>query len=268
LKATISVDKAKAYRELFEKVGHAGMPELMKDEDDGIALQAAWEFNKKAVKRTKAIPNETDDIYDRDELAKFLPFLKARTKASVPQWWGEAILDVDLFIAQHHAFGSRPINPVPKLSKSKAEIWVPEGAELEHDGDTMVYTSGSQKIKFPKNAFGEMLDDAMSGLLGEKRTVLISYTTLSGFPYKIAGFEGKGGEPSWKADVWAAGRTGLGGGEGHHWVELTAKDGSIFVFGAESHGMYMESFDIATGKVLCRFCTCYWDNCSEKWDLK
>ena len=67
--------------------------------------------------------------------------------------------------------------------------------------------------------------------------------------------------------MWAAGRTALAG-YGVHRVELAGKDGSVFVFGTESHGMYLEAFDLATGKCQFRFCSCYWFTFSETWNLK
>jgi hypothetical protein len=155
--------------------------------------------------------------------------------------------------------------------KSKEGLLVPEGAELEQIGDTVSYSTGGRTVEFPTTVFrGRPFNDIMLGLIEEKRSTIISSSNLGGFPFNMAGFEGKGGKPSWEADIWAAGRRLFVGAGGfvNHCVELIYKDGSVFVFGAESHGMYMESFDIATGKCKFRFCTCYWFNFSEKWELK
>jgi hypothetical protein len=111
LKASSPADKAKAYRELFEKVGRAGMADLMKDEDDGIALQAAWEFHKKVVKR----PMGDDDIYDVDELKKFVAFVKERSKAPVPEWWADCILHVT---SCHLVFTPSATSPRIRFRKS------------------------------------------------------------------------------------------------------------------------------------------------------
>src|SRR5262245_57447199 len=37
----------KAWKALLQRVGPAGLPELMKDKDTSIAVQAAWEAHKK-----------------------------------------------------------------------------------------------------------------------------------------------------------------------------------------------------------------------------
>ncbi len=270
VKASSSKLKAKAYQSLFKATGQKGLADLTKDDDTGIALQAAWELHKKAAMRPKHIALRTDDVYDHVELEKFVTFLKQKTKAPVPNWWAETILDVDVFPGRHHAFSSTSKTPVPKLRKSKAGVEVPDGAEVTEDGDALAYTSGGRSVKFLKTAFDANIDDAMAGLLTEKRSVIASYTTACGARFQLAGFEGnggKGGKPTWTADVWSSGRTELGG-RSFHLMELTQKDDSVYVFGAESHGMYMEAFDIATGKCRFRFCTAYWFDFSEAWGLK
>jgi hypothetical protein len=260
-----SRDKAAtAYRRYFAHLGRAGLRERLTDKDTAIALHAAWEVHKKPVKRAKLIDNRADHIYDRDELSKFVAFLKDRTKAPVPDWWTEAIAEVELFPGRHHGFPWK--NTVPKLRKTKTGLYVPDGVKLEEDGGMLVYTAGDRAVEFQKSAFADGLDDCFLGLVGEKRSVIAAYSDASGFAFTIAGFEGKGGKPTWKAEVWAAGRMILAG-QGYHNVELKEKDGVVFVFGAESHGMYLEAFDIATGKCQYRFCTCYWFNFSEMWDL-
>jgi hypothetical protein len=265
VKADTPDDKAKAYKALFEKVGKAGLSELMKNEDTGIALQAAWEVHKKVVKRPKEERGRVDDIYDPDELKKFVEVVKKRTKAPVPDWWAKNILDVDAFVGEHHAFISEK-DAGQKTVKSKAGASVPNAAELEELKEALVYTVGKRSVEFPKDTFGK-LADCYAGVIGEKRSAVAAYSDSSGFAFEIAGFEGKGGKPTWKSDVWASGRTILAGA-GHHWVEVIEKDGTVCVFGAESHGMYAEAFDLATGKSTFRFCTGYWFNFSEAWHIK
>jgi hypothetical protein len=101
LKSPNGVYLGRAYMALFLRVGRAGLPELTKDADPGIALQAAWEVHKKAVKRPKHISGRSDDIYDPNELAKFTTFLETRAKIKPPDWWSGSFRDVDLFPGSH-----------------------------------------------------------------------------------------------------------------------------------------------------------------------
>src|SRR4051812_7481789 len=71
LKADDENAKVNAYRALFTAVGRAGLEDLTKDEDAGIALQAAWEANLKPAKRAQPVDHRTDDVYDPAELKKF-----------------------------------------------------------------------------------------------------------------------------------------------------------------------------------------------------
>jgi hypothetical protein len=91
--------------------------------------------------------------------------------------------------------------------------------------------------------------------------------STAGFQYEIdvTGLRNK--QLVWSGKVWAVGRR-EGGGLGVHQIEILVSDDRLFVFGAESHGMYAEGFRLDDGKPLLRFCTCYWFNFSERWKLK
>ncbi|HJZ56210.1 MAG TPA: hypothetical protein VKE74_14685 [Gemmataceae bacterium] len=263
LKAASARVKAEAYQKWFQEVGRAGLPELTKDTDTGIALQAAWEVHKKPAKRPQPLELRTDDVYDPAELGKFLAFLKDRTKAPVPTWWAERVVDVDLFPGRHHGFDGRG---GPKLRGSKAGIVVPEGVELERREGTLTYSVGGRAVEFPADVFAPYFVDILTGLVGEKQSVVAGYVRGGGFEFSLAGFEGKGGKPTWKGEVWAAGR--VLGGNAFHRAELTQAGDTVFVFGVESHGAYLEAFDIPSGECRFRFCTGYWFRFSEAWELK
>jgi hypothetical protein len=264
VKADTAEKKAEAYKAFFLKVGRAGLKDLMKDDDTGIALQAAWETYAKPIKRRPAVGARADDVYDPAELKKFVAVLKERTKAPVPDGWAAAMTDVDLFSGAHHAF----IGPLVDETDTPTEPRTGRGdLKAELNGDNIVCSAGGRSVAFPKDTFGGILTESFVGSVGEKRSVIAAYTKASGFAYQVAGFEGEGGKPVWKAEVWAAGRDFLGG-RGYHAVDFVETDGVAYLFGMESHGAYAEAFDVATGKVKFRFCTCYWWHWSEAWGLK
>jgi hypothetical protein len=214
----------------------------------------------KAAKRNVKVDLRADDVYDQAELSAFVAFLKGRTKAPVPDWWAIAVTDVDLFPSQHHAF----------VGSGEAAQKRPEDCKklrVEEKGNNLVCTTDGRFVEFPKDTFDLRFTGSLVGWLGEKRSMVAAYTDVSGFPYQMCGFEGRGGKPAWKTHVWAAGRSFLGG-IGYHRVEMTEKDGVVYLFGMESHGAYVEGFDVASGQVRFRFCTCYWFHHSEAWGLK
>lgn len=71
----------------------------------------------------------------------------------------------------------------------------------------------------------------------------------------------------WQAEVWAVNCLQLGGFANFHFdIEVTSD--TVYVFGAESGGLFIEAFQRHDGKCLLRFCTCYWLNYSEEWNMK
>jgi hypothetical protein len=198
-------------------------------------------------------------VYDPAELCKFVAFFKERTKAPVPEWWATGVTDVDLFTGEHHAFVG--------ISKKK-ETWAALAKKrlvVEAKGDNLLCSAGGRSVEFPKGTFRGLIDSFV-GLLGEKRSVVAAYMDI-GFAYEVAGFEGKGGKPVWKARVWAANRHFVAG-FGYHYIEMTEKDGVVYLFGMDPHCAYVEAFDMISGKVQFRFSSCYWMFHSEAWGLK
>lgn len=258
------VEKAAAYRAYFGRVGRAGRAGLTRDEDPGIALRAAWEMHTKAVERP-ARSHRADDIYDPAELGQFVAFLKAGAEAPVPGWWEKCVTDVDLFPGRHHAVIGAAERPGdgPKEREAATGATVPAGAELEKKGDRLVSSAGGRAVEFPADTF-DGLAESYYGVIGEKRSAVAGYSVLSGSRSALVGFEGRGGKPARTADVW--GPAGPGGA-GFHWVEVLERDGAVYVFGAESRGMYLEAFDPATGTCRYWFCTCYRFHNSEAWGL-
>jgi hypothetical protein len=275
LEAKSPDDKAKAYQALFEHVRRAGLPQLMKDPDVGIALQAAWEANAKPTKRARHIDNRDDDIYDPASLRDFVQFLSERTNAPVPEWWAKCVTHVErgkirhMFEAVINASELVPAVTLPEY-KEIAGIYVPQEAGLARKGDRFVYSANEQWVKFNKDPFGKSRLDSVTGTLGQKWSAIAAYRSSGGgMPFHVAGFEGEGGEPSWTATVWAINRKSIFGYSGrNHWVELTENAGTIYVFGVEGFGMYVEGFEAVTGNCLFRFCSCYWWHWSEGWGPK
>src|ERR1700733_8278834 len=74
-----------------------------------------------------------------------------------------------------------------------------------------------------------------------------------GYQFPIACVERQTGRVVWCTDVWAVRRGFCSGSPNIHYVEVVASRDSLFVFGAEVCGMYVESFDKTSGASICRF---------------
>ena len=127
-----------AYKSLFQHVGSNGVKKLIDDEDVSISLQAAWETNKKVVKREQSIPGLTDLIFDERSIEDFLEVLQKRLKNEPPAWWRARILQGytspgnkdDFFVGQHHTF----LFEIP-------ESGLPEIPKIEMNKDDAIITS-------------------------------------------------------------------------------------------------------------------------------
>lgn len=275
---TPAEEQARAYRALFEKVGRAGLPELTKSKDTSLALQASWELHKKITQRLEKGLNGGHDTYESDEVKKFLTVLKERTKASVPEWWQKSImsLEVQVYrgrgwshlvdIQQYH--DKKAFQP-PGMKEAKLKGWsilIRDGAALTLDGEAFCYKADHLTLQLPKD-FLFWPREAVADAISDKVVCLAPYMTCGGFGFTIAGFEPKNSKCLWEAKSWATGRRDIGGPSAGHRVELVVSNDTVFVFGAELWGMYAEGFDLTTGKCRFRFCTSYWGNFSERWDI-
>jgi hypothetical protein len=271
IKADTPEKKADAYKAYFLKVGRAGLKDLVKDEDTSIALQAAWESHK-LIKRDPAVRGRADDIYDPADLKNLVALLKERGKVNVPDWWGSAVVVVDVFPGHHHGFiglaDEPPVSVREKLHQAETKR---RTATVALNGGDVVYTLGGRSVTFPK-AETDGLYNHPVGVIGERRSAVvagpISRSAAKLFQYQLLGFTGRGGKPVWQADVWAeSGYNFLGPGDSTL-DDMTEKDGAVCVFGMKGFTAWAEAFDLATGVVKFRFSSSYWCHWSEAWGLK
>jgi hypothetical protein len=250
---------ADAYKKLFTHVWLAELKKFMEDEDTSIALQAAWELHRKAVKRDPPIPGRTDWVFDKKPMEEFLKLAAKRLKTELPAWWEATLLKGEVFPGRHHAFITNE-GPLPPPAKVK----------VEKDG--VVLTSGKQSVKVPKEEFDKAAGDFDIGtppviLCGEELS-FIARPVFRSYPFEVICVDSKTGKKQWAVTVWAARRGSSTGPAGVNPVEIRRHGDTVIVYGCESHGMYAEGFDAKSGKCQFRFCTCYWFNFSEAWGLK
>lgn len=270
-----SQKQAAEYKALFEKVGRAGLPDLTKDKDTSLALQASWELHKKLVKRTKRAGPVLKDVqsnetYDAAEVKKFVEFVKERTKAPVPGWWADRLADLDVYKERSHLSWAEA-HKLKEVALGKEDVWrVRDGVTLALKDGTISYRSGDVSLEFPKNLFDiTSFEDALADLVTEKVTCLAKYRSeLGGGRFRVAGFENKSGKHIWSAETWPVHPFPHFGPTTEQRVEMTRAGDTVFVFGATTRGLYVEAFDLGTGKCQFRFCTSYWGNPSEQWNLK
>jgi len=96
-----------------------------------------------------------------------------------------------------------------------------------------------------------------------KEHYYIAVYSDAGFPFRMACFGAVDHAHKWTADVWAANRHALEG-KSFHMVEIRETAKSVLVYGLESSALYVEGFDIKTGKAAFRFSSNGWSVSGEK----
>jgi hypothetical protein len=258
-------DKAKAYQALFRPFGAGRIAELLGDTDNGIAIQAAWEVLKRPRKRPAQLDMRSEWVLDPLGQQEFLGFLRSRIDCDPPEWWQQAITDVDLFPGSHVAF-CRIEHPEVV---TEGDGWYhPQHIMLGRE-DGKIHVCVERKsvtaeeamlLEAIENPFGYYLT-ATSG----QRSVIICVFAGHGFPFQVSCLETASGKLLWTRKVWATRYTHTSGPWRGHYADPVQTESTVYVFGAESHGMYLEAFDLATGMNLFRFCSSYWSNSSERW---
>jgi hypothetical protein len=242
-------EAARAFEALFERVGRNGLHDLKWDHDTAIALQAAWrELEEQLSDGANSLPALS--------LQRFLGLLEGRIRCKIPSWWEKALISGDV----HRT--PRLIYYAPsgtfKYQKMALDLFAPEGTSLGKDGGSCTIKVASKRVSLPIEIVEKAVAqgrDNLSISIGEDRAYVALHDSC-GFRYLLVCLDvnGKAGEVRWTSEVWGSGRRVLGG-RGHHDVSLVEQDGHVIVFGQESHGMYIECFEVETGKNLFRFRT-------------
>jgi hypothetical protein len=243
-----------AYEKLFVHAGRKGMRRLMSDNNTGIALQAAWEIYKKDIQRPKPIVGRSDRVIDKKSVDEFLGFYSKRTGATIPKWWRNTIRVADVIPNAHCVFFDRE---QPKEAKTTVEV----------QAANVLITVGNQRLVISRAVnpveYERLATRYLTALYGAEQSFVAH--NLTSYPYSFFCIDSPTGKVRWSQDVWAVRRGFSSGLLPEHHASFQLHDDMVIIYGAETHGMYVEAFDRATGECRYRFCSCYWFHFSEKW---
>lgn len=256
--------RSSAYRKLFEMVSYRELAAMKHDPDLGIALQAAWEQARVGVPRQAKMAGRIDTVYSPETMGRFVEFLNEKVGTKPPAWFKDGLLNTDYFPGQHHAFGRSKVGPSYSASGSDREV--NDGSLLTISGDKVTIARKGKSVDSTEKLVGlDRMSERVAVECADGLFLCAVHGNYSGgYPYKLVALDEKSGLQKWQADVWAA-RRGGSTGIGHHDVSMVVDEKAVTLFGMESHGAYVESFELSTGKPIFRFCTSYWFNFSETW---
>lgn len=249
-----------AYRRLFKGRSNSDVRELFSNNNDGIALQSAWE----SVIRSLA-PHLKDKATQKLQGAYqpksqwFLGFVQGRLGVTPPKWWSQRLLTAEV----HDRFTLILGTDVKDAPFDSLKIPVlPRGHTSKVTDTGQIYSTGKQKFAIPASAMAKT-DRAWDSLRMDSNENGLYVTSFSRYGFggmveHIARDRGKL-KLQWVSSILAEyplvpGRSGIG----HvHWIDLRWKEGRVVVFGSTDFSMYIEGFSTKDGACLFRFGTSY-----------
>ncbi|MCH7603617.1 MAG: hypothetical protein IIB54_12705 [Planctomycetes bacterium] len=240
---------AKCYQQIFGEATIEQLKEFESQSDYHLAIPAGWELLRRTLPKKRR-----DDIIYHDEkaLSKFLDSVEDHIKVDVPSAWRKAVLSAQLpgrsdiwyvmpqFLKIPHAFiedeqGSRP------ATLRSAD----EGFEFVTEDEIEIWKVPLLERPMPPHPCAR--------LEVTKESLFFARYPFVPIPFDLQAMDRKSGKVVWSTQVWAAGD--FTGYRGPHWhyVDFVVKDEMLIVFGLSVGSMYIEKFDVKTGKNLFRF---------------
>jgi hypothetical protein len=239
------------YSKLFKAVNQAGLAELKKCPETGVALRATWE---------EAVGNRNGDEIEPMAMAKFLGFVKGRLEIDLPDWLEQFALKAHVRSDGMALLGFQDLMTLEKWPDD-----LPELVEIKESDDRVRIRLENQSLL----AGREILDlqewarsqahSKTAGLMDQNECFL-AFHSNSGQTYPLVCLDRRTGEIRWKSTVWAGDCECVVLGKPLEIVTLVAKGNQLFVIGAGSPHFYIECFHRQTGKPHFRFVNWY---CSE-----
>lgn len=245
-------DIARSCHRLFTQASEEGLRGFLAHADHGVALAAGWE----RVRRT--IPTIVDEeAYtkpDRTAVSRFLGLVEGRLQMSLPPVW-EAALRAASSNGRENIWFAWPYDKaatMPAVHGDDAQEI--RRVESRREGDRYLVTVGDKTWTLPYADIGRGVFVELAG-----DTTFVALYEDTATPYQLYAIDEESGKVRWEADVWAG--TVPTGGTGLSWhnVEVRVHGNEVVVFGVSGNAAYVETFDVKTGKSLCRFGTGYFE---------
>jgi hypothetical protein len=267
-----SAEIGKSIKAIISNADRSRLLELTTDQSNTLALYAAWKVGQIDIKEKKSHPHW------------LVGFLDGRAACVIPErWeimliWRAARYDyrfLDGFMKAWHAgfkdmkIAATGLNEIkmPETHDVGIGLSGPLNTTITTERDSMTIKMANESVSIPREEAKEILEahsrgsalQALSIGLSKKYIVLAVYHPI-GLAYPLYCYDRRTQKLLWKVVSWGLGRTNiLPGGSFYHLVDVQIHENTVTLFGEGNSDVYLESFDIKTGAVICRFSTNYWD---------
>ncbi len=251
-----------AYRRIFQDASDDEVVKLKCHENDGLAIQAAWET---AVRQLHAVKGRQS--LDSATVGRFVGFVEGRLQVNAPGWWAQTLLsgefESDDGNGQEWRFALERFFSVRRtdlgfFAPSEISLKVQPAGVLVcqgEDSQLVPETLAKQEEKSPSTRIASTMD--------VDYCYFAIYSGVPG-PFTMSIVERRSGKAAHKATVlgesllfqrilWSEGDPPIG----QHAVGIVVGPESVFVFGASRGMPYIEGFDRRNGRCTMRFCGSY-----------
>ena len=249
---------------LFAGAAESRLARLKANDEDRIAIYAAWEQVLRANPTDPAIEKGVQPT--ATSLARFVGFVEGRLRVETPGWWQQhlqsallfhqhvpefrllqEVTDQNLGLDRRFSAGLKVMPEIEIDQNLEGHVVVKKGADsCIVDKDVMRDAQSTHSVDSLAAAFADG-----TGYVGLHASVP--------WPYRLYAIDQKTGTEFWRAEVWAYGDSFSGAGNGgYHLVEIVViDDDAVAIFGGGIECMYIEIFKRKDGLPLLRFGTSY-----------
>lgn len=220
----------------FSVLSPAQSAALATEEDRTSKLLAHWERERRVAA----------ERLDPAGVTRFLRALETEIGRAPPAWWQDT-----LRTARFHPSTSATSYDVAPARRSRFTSGVAWGPRTLRGPASIPSLDG---IPLPHDAALDHVDAVRTGA----RVMVVPFAPgRGGSPFDVYAYRAGPIELAWTATACSAGRSVLGG-EGDLALELDVVANELRVWSAESHGLAIDAFELATGRVRWRFSTDFW----------
>jgi hypothetical protein len=216
--------------------------------NDSIALAAAWE----RVSRATPVPKNGDErtSIDAKAAARFLGVVEGRFRVVIPTLWREQMAHAEgAFYSARRPRFAFPIGD----DNFRHLLDAPGAAKVVKKDSTWEVSLGQHVWQLPCEGNNRPVDRAAVLTDGDQTYIALYELFSVEFPIFAIAKD----KVVWQSRVWGDCWPGQYQGQDSNRVQLVKADGKLLVFGVASGSAYIEAFDAASGKNLCRFATSY-----------
>jgi hypothetical protein len=278
-KARNSSQTGNVYERILGSITENELQELVHDSDLSITLNAAWALNRSA-KRQHISPGAQ----------RFLGVLESRTGLNVPQWWeveatSAALGDRSKFLNEklsNEIIGRYfPFSPflerlgdgsyvfkVEKFDKAPLGLLARANISVKPQGDGVSVKADSVELRIDATRLSELASEYKFARYIDVRhkppRVIVSLHDEFGSKFPFWCVDAQSGRLLWDGESWGYGAENLiafRSGPWRHKVEVVIANHTVAVFGGGTSTysvVYLEAYDIRSGKPLYRFASNYW----------